>query len=108
MASGNYATRKSISTEPVQTPVPLRANATRQLPIVPDTDEPRTTKPLAERRPTFVVDEFRESSLKRHKHWLNSFLITMVLAVIALVVSMSACSLQRSCPCHLVSCTTGT
>src|SRR5213596_1026861 len=65
MASGNYATRKSISTEPVQTPVPLRANATRQLPIVPDTDEARTTKPLAVRRPSFVVDEFRESSLKR-------------------------------------------
>ena len=82
MASGNYATRKSISTEPVQTPVPLRANATRQLPIVPDTDEPRTTKPLAVRRPTFVVDEFRESSLKRHKHWLNPLLITMVVVVI--------------------------
>ncbi|TMD33122.1 MAG: hypothetical protein E6J04_08990 [Chloroflexi bacterium] len=102
MASGNYATRKSISPESVQTPVPLRANATRQLPIVPDTDEPRTTKPLVLRRPTFVVDEFRESSLKRHKHWLNPFLITMVVVVIAVLVLISAGSFQRPGPSQLV------
>src|SRR5204863_8836341 len=95
MASGNYATRKSISTGPVQTPVPLRANATGQLPIVPDTDEPRTTKPLAVRRPTFVVHEFGESSLKRHRHWLNPFLITMVVVPIAVLVLISACSFRR-------------
>src|SRR5947209_7914307 len=95
MASGNYATRKSISTEPVQTPVPLRANATRQVPMVQDTDEPRTTKPLAVRRPTFVVDEFREGSLKRHRHWLNPFLITMVVVVIAVLVLISAGWFQR-------------
>ncbi len=102
MASGNYATKKSISPMPVQTPVPLRANATRQLPVVQDTDEPKTTKPLAVRRPTFVVNEFRESSLKRHGPWLNPFLITMAVVVIGSLVLVSAGWFQRSGPPQLV------
>lgn len=102
MASGNYATRKSISPTPVQTPIPLRANATRQLPIVQDTDEPRTTKPLAERRLTFVVNEFRENSLKRHGPWLKPFLITMTVVVIATLVLISAGWFQRSGPSQLI------
>ena len=102
MASGNYATRKSISPTPVQTPVPLRAKATRQLPVVQDTDEPKTTKPLAERHLTFVVNEFRESSLNRHKHWLKPFLITMVVVVIAALVLISAGWFQRPGQSQLV------
>ncbi len=45
MASGNYAAKKVISPEPAQTPIPLRANATRQLPVVQDPQE-RETRPL--------------------------------------------------------------
>src|SRR5947208_16247249 len=70
--------------------------------IVTEQVEPSTTKPLVYRRPTFVVDEFRESSLKRHRHWLNPFLITMVVVVIAVLVLISAGWFQRPGPSQLV------
>src|SRR2546421_4085530 len=96
MASGNYTAKKVISPLPTQTPIPLRAKATRQLPDVQDPEE-QETRTLIVRRPTIVVDEFEERSLPlaRHKSWLTPFLVSMVVVVIAALVLISAGWFQR-------------
>lgn len=96
MASGNYTAKKVISPEPAQTPIPLRAKATRQLSLVQEPEE-RETRPLTMRRPMIVVNEFEERSLPlaRHKAWLTPFLISMVVVVVAALVLISAGWFQR-------------
>jgi Mannosyl-glycoprotein endo-beta-N-acetylglucosaminidase len=103
MASGNYAAKKVISPEPIQTPIPLRANATRQLPVLKEPEE-QVTKPLAIKRPTsmIVVNEFAENPLSRHNPWLSRFVITMVVVVIAAIVLISAGVFQRPGPPNLI------
>jgi len=96
MASGNYTAKKVISPEPAQTPIPLRAKATRQLSLMPEPEE-RETRSITMRRPMIVVNEFEERSLPlaRHKSWLTPFLVSMVVVVIATLVLISAGSFQR-------------
>jgi hypothetical protein len=103
MASGNYAAKKVISPEPAQTPIPLRANATRQLPAVREPEE-QVTKPLTIKQPAsmIVVNEFAENPLSRHNPWLNRLIITMVVVVIAALVLISAGWFQRPGPPNLI------
>src|SRR2546428_5992399 len=103
MASGNYAAKKVISPEPAQTPIPLRANATRQLPVVEDPQE-RETRPLPIKRPTTmtVVNEFAEVPLAKHSPWLRCIVISMVVVVIATIVLISAGWYQRPGPPNLI------
>ncbi len=103
MASGNYAAKKVISPEPAQTPIPLRANATRQLPVVEDSQE-RVTRPLSVKRPTtmIVVNEFAEVPLTNHNPWLRRIVISIVVVVIAILVLISAGWYQRPGPPNLI------
>ena len=103
MASGNYAAKKVISPEPSQTPIPLRAKATRQLPVLNDPEE-QETRPLAIKRPatTIVVNEYAEHPLTRHSLWLGRFVISMVVVLIAALVLVSAGWFQRPGLSHLV------
>ena len=103
MASGNYAAKKVILPEPPQTPIPLRANATRQLPVVQEPEEPET-RPLPVKRPTttIVVNEFEEAPLTRHNPWLSRIVICMAVVVIAILVLLSAGWFQRPGPPNLI------
>jgi hypothetical protein len=103
MASGNYAAKKVISPEPAQTPIPLRTNATRQLPVVQDPQE-RETRPFPVKRPTtmIVVNEFAEVPLTRHNPWFRRIVISMVVVVIAILVLISAGWYQRPGPPNLI------
>jgi len=103
MASGNYAAKKVISPEPAQTPIPLRANATRQLPAVQEPEE-QVTKPLTIKQPAsmIVVNEYAENSLSRHNFWLSRLIITMVVVVIAALVLISAGWFQHPGPPNLI------
>jgi hypothetical protein len=103
MASGNYAAKKVISPEPAQTPIPLRAKATQQLPVLNDPEE-QETRPLAIKRPatTIVVNEYAEHPLTRHRPWLDGLVISMVVVLIAALVLVSAGLFQRPGPSHLV------
>jgi hypothetical protein len=103
MASGNYAAKKVISPEPAQTPIPLRAKATRQLPVLNDPEE-QETRSLAIKRPTstIVVNEYAEHPLTRHSLWLGRFVISMVVVLIATLVLVSAGWFQRPGLSHLV------
>lgn len=103
MASGNYAAKKVIPSEPPQTPIPLRANATRQLPVVQEPEE-QETRPLPVKRPitTMVVNEFEEGPLTRHSPWLRRIVIIMTIVVIAVLVLLSAGWYQRPGPPNLV------
>ena len=103
MASGNYAAKKVIPPEPSQTPIPLRANATRHLPVVQEPEE-QETRPLPLKRPTttVVVNEFEEGPLTRHSPWLRRIVIIMTVVVIAMLVLLSAGWYQRPGPPNLV------
>jgi hypothetical protein len=102
MASGNYGARKVISQEPESTSIPLRARATQQIPALRELEEKETARPLPIKRPSYVVDEFVEHPLTRHIPWLRTFIVSMVVIVIAALVLISASWFQRPGPAQLV------
>jgi hypothetical protein len=113
MARGSYA-KKLRPQEPIKTQSPIPPRATRQLAATSDNElETETgifswrlagrrapgfphsaTKPA---RPlhTRVVDEFQPHPLERHKPWLAPFIFCLILAVIFIVVVLSAGIFQR-------------
>ncbi|HEV7235852.1 MAG TPA: glucosaminidase domain-containing protein [Ktedonobacteraceae bacterium] len=103
MASGNYTTRKNITTEPAQLLIPARA--TRQLPAISantNAPEPYTAKPLAVTRPKQVIDEFAPHPLAQHAFWLRPFLICMVVIVASAITLTYTGISQRPGPSHVI------
>ncbi len=120
MASGNYSS-EFLPQEPAQIVIPLRASATRQLPVVEQQEERKTRKlPVLPAAPTLpvrhkyaanlvvkesptikiqhVVGEFRENSLAYlpgHLPWLRPFVLCLLGVVVLFFVLISAGVFQR-------------
>ena len=111
MASGNYSS-EFLPREPAQIIIPLRASATRQLPVIEEPEERKTktlpvtrihsadhaVKETSVTRINHVVDEFRESSLAylpRHLPWLRPFVLCLIGVLALFFVLISAGVFQR-------------
>ncbi len=113
MASGSYAKQKPPRPVEVQTRSVIPQRATRQLPEVALEEEEseasifqsRLTRAIQSEKMTEnivrtpkkrkVVDEFAPDPLIRHRIWLNPVVMCLILAVIFLVVMLSAGIAQR-------------
>ncbi len=125
MASGSYAKQKLPRPVEAQTRSVIPQRATRQLSEVALEEEEseasifqsRLTKALQSGRTTAnivapskkrkVVDEFAPEPLTRHRVWLNPMAICLSLAVIFLIVMLSAGIVQRASDPQLIDYTGG-
>jgi len=99
MASGSYYARKDDKLKPAGAEIPRRA--TRHLSGEKGDQGPAITRALPDlpaarsAGSSRIVDEFIEHPLARHSPWLRSLLICTAVAVVALLVLISAGALQR-------------